>query len=376
MKPFLLQKRGSKWIVVLDMDAARSFGARGRMARGKVWADRTGRYVVVATPGGLDLAPEEGAKPKTFTKSDAESVAHKVGRYMLDLGDFAYTYVAVEAAEKKEVERDEPRRDWKNDDRGHRRASLLAWDRRRHKRRRVRPRRGRDPDGKLFLVRIPYPRTAMRPGRETVTVIVRAAGLEDARRWAAANYGERRAAISVYRGERSETAWTDRIREVRAGYEDAMRRGRFSSERVIHGRKRDASSRSARRATSRARARRSMIRAEDRWETAKIHASASESSVRERRRAREAWQRARRRHRMLSRDYSPSHPAPGDHVRFKASHGVDTYVVTDARGRFVRIRSLRTGAEGTASPSELWLVSRGHARRERDRSRSRRRRSS
>ena len=28
-----------------------------------------------------------------MSKDDADHIAHKIGRYMLDLGDFTYTYV-------------------------------------------------------------------------------------------------------------------------------------------------------------------------------------------------------------------------------------------------------------------------------------------
>ena len=46
---------------------------------------------VVREGNQVDLVP--GGKPSKFTKEQALSLAHQIGRYLFNLGDFVYTYV-------------------------------------------------------------------------------------------------------------------------------------------------------------------------------------------------------------------------------------------------------------------------------------------
>ena len=74
-KPITVAKSGRKWIVTV-----------------------MGRPVVNGSSGGLTFEGRagyvDGLAPARFdSKGDADSVAHKIGRYMLNLGDFVHTYV-------------------------------------------------------------------------------------------------------------------------------------------------------------------------------------------------------------------------------------------------------------------------------------------
>jgi hypothetical protein len=74
-KPITVARSGRKWTVTV-----------------------MGRPVVAGPSGGLTFEGRanyvDGLKTARFdSKGDADSVAHKIGRYMLDLGDFVYTYV-------------------------------------------------------------------------------------------------------------------------------------------------------------------------------------------------------------------------------------------------------------------------------------------
>lgn len=88
MKPIVLKKSGSKWELYLNMPAALAYGARGpRMEKyphdAMVPLSKTG-------PKTIDFVP--GGRPTKFSKGEADSYAHRVGRYMLGFGDFVSTY--------------------------------------------------------------------------------------------------------------------------------------------------------------------------------------------------------------------------------------------------------------------------------------------
>lgn len=73
-KPISIEKYGSGWKVEV-LGAPVVTGPKGLTFRGRVGF-------------------EEGMPTKRIdTKADAKIVAHQVGRYLLDLGDFAHTYV-------------------------------------------------------------------------------------------------------------------------------------------------------------------------------------------------------------------------------------------------------------------------------------------
>lgn len=99
-KPIVVQQVGKMWVVTVDMAAARAFGARGKRVREHPDA----LYVVTKKGNAVDMA--ERGTPGKFTKSDADHVAHKIGRYVLDLGDFAYTYVEVRRESSGDRHRD------------------------------------------------------------------------------------------------------------------------------------------------------------------------------------------------------------------------------------------------------------------------------
>ncbi len=93
-KPIILKKVGSKWEVYLDVAAARAYALRATPRMKKYNSDPDFRDAVLPVvktgPKSVDFVP--GGKPHKFTKTEAKSLAHQIGRYMIDLGDFVYTY--------------------------------------------------------------------------------------------------------------------------------------------------------------------------------------------------------------------------------------------------------------------------------------------
>lgn len=74
-------------MVFLNMPAARSYGGRG--PRMKMYPSDA-IVPVVKSGTGLDLVPD--GTPAKFTKKEADSLAHNIGRYMLGFGDFVSSY--------------------------------------------------------------------------------------------------------------------------------------------------------------------------------------------------------------------------------------------------------------------------------------------
>lgn len=92
-KPLVLRKAGRGWNVFVDVEAAKRFAPRRVHAKIDTRWPSGGLVAVSRSPaGGLDF----GGAPATFSKGDADHVAHRIGRYMLELGDFVDTYVEVE----------------------------------------------------------------------------------------------------------------------------------------------------------------------------------------------------------------------------------------------------------------------------------------
>jgi hypothetical protein len=75
-KPIEIRKIGSKWAVDVMQHPIIRLPSGGLTFRGRA-----------------DFSDSDDNRVALFSKSDAEHVAHKVGRYMLDLGDHVYTYV-------------------------------------------------------------------------------------------------------------------------------------------------------------------------------------------------------------------------------------------------------------------------------------------
>ena len=75
-KPIEIRKFGSQWGVSVMGHPIVRFPSGGLTFRGRA-----------------DFV--DGLGTALFKKGDAEHVAHKVGRYMLDLGDHVYTYVGI-----------------------------------------------------------------------------------------------------------------------------------------------------------------------------------------------------------------------------------------------------------------------------------------
>ena len=93
-KPLILKKVGSKWEVYLDVPAARAYALRATPRMKKYNSDPLFANAIVPVvktgPKSVDFIP--GGKPHKFTKAEAKSMAHQIGYYMLDLGNFTYTY--------------------------------------------------------------------------------------------------------------------------------------------------------------------------------------------------------------------------------------------------------------------------------------------
>ena len=62
------------------------------------WGDGDLDGLVPVTKKGRAIDIVIGGTPGKFTKEQALHVAHMIGRYMLDMGDFVYTYVDEEVA--------------------------------------------------------------------------------------------------------------------------------------------------------------------------------------------------------------------------------------------------------------------------------------
>jgi hypothetical protein len=92
-KPIVLKQVGSKWEVFLDTGAARRFGARKAGMKG---LPLDARVPLVRREIDRSLEFRQGGTPERFSKSDAEGLAHQIGRYKLGFGDLVYTYVQEE----------------------------------------------------------------------------------------------------------------------------------------------------------------------------------------------------------------------------------------------------------------------------------------
>lgn len=88
--PIILEKKGAKWAVFLDVAAAYR-RAPSRVHKKLAAYPRDGVLPIAKTAGG-GLGLVDGGKPALFSKSEAESYAHKIGRYLLDMGDMVYAY--------------------------------------------------------------------------------------------------------------------------------------------------------------------------------------------------------------------------------------------------------------------------------------------
>lgn len=87
MKPIILEQHGRKWHVLLDVDAARAYGAKEKSLRGYP----AGAIVPVTREGkAVDLTV--GGAPSAFTKDEAKHIAHMIGRYKLGFGDMVFAY--------------------------------------------------------------------------------------------------------------------------------------------------------------------------------------------------------------------------------------------------------------------------------------------
>ena len=90
-KPLVLQKHGSSWEVYIDVAAARRMAPR--RAHKKIADLPASGLVPIVSTGEKTVAwGALSATPKRMTKGDAEHVAHMIGRYKLELGDFVSTY--------------------------------------------------------------------------------------------------------------------------------------------------------------------------------------------------------------------------------------------------------------------------------------------
>lgn len=92
-KPIELRKKGSGWFVFVKGVPIVKLG-------GKLWFDRA--LAGIPTDGTSPPIPV-GTKPHRFAKkSDAEHIAHQVGKYMLGFGDFLNTYTRYTEESKAE----------------------------------------------------------------------------------------------------------------------------------------------------------------------------------------------------------------------------------------------------------------------------------
>lgn len=101
-EPLVLQKTGSRWEVYLDTGAARRRVGRYKKIARLDALPKESLVPVVRKGLKVDLVP--GGRAHRFdTKGEAETVAHTIGRYLLDLGDFlhAYSEVRVVSTAKK-----------------------------------------------------------------------------------------------------------------------------------------------------------------------------------------------------------------------------------------------------------------------------------
>lgn len=95
-KPIILEQIGKKWHVHVDVDAARRMAPSRVLKRSPVKDWSAGAIIPVVKTAQGKLGLEVGGAPMTFkTKGDAEHVAHMIGRYYLELGDFVHTYTEV-----------------------------------------------------------------------------------------------------------------------------------------------------------------------------------------------------------------------------------------------------------------------------------------
>lgn len=122
--PLILQRHGSRWEVYLDTAAARRrVGRYKKVARLDALPKEAIVPVVRTGSHAIDLVP--GGRAHRFdSRDEAEGVAHKIGRYMLGLGDFVHAYSEV----REGVSRTGATRSF--------RRTSAAWFRRRRDRRR------------------------------------------------------------------------------------------------------------------------------------------------------------------------------------------------------------------------------------------------
>lgn len=95
-RAILLSKSGRGWEVFVDVDAARRMVPSRVLHRPRVQAWTAGQIIplVKTSSGKLDLVPN--GRPHRFpTKGDAESAAHMIGNYLLELGSFVDTYTST-----------------------------------------------------------------------------------------------------------------------------------------------------------------------------------------------------------------------------------------------------------------------------------------
>ena len=93
MQPLEIKKVGRTYEVWLNTKAAKRMTSK-RSAKDRIDTYGAAESVPVARleSGGLGFVV--GGKPERFkSRDDARSMAHKIGSYMLGLGDFAYGYV-------------------------------------------------------------------------------------------------------------------------------------------------------------------------------------------------------------------------------------------------------------------------------------------
>lgn len=93
-KPILLRKVGGKWEVFVNVLSVARYAVTKSARLKKYLADP--RYTesevpVVREGNQVDLIP--GGKPSKFTKKEAWDLAHQIGYYLFNLGNFVYTYV-------------------------------------------------------------------------------------------------------------------------------------------------------------------------------------------------------------------------------------------------------------------------------------------
>jgi hypothetical protein len=89
-KPLVMKKVGSKWELWLDVAAAHRYS---RKAEKRLKEYPVDALVPLVKSGAKQVGLVVGGKPAKMTKDEALGIAHQIGRYMLDLGDFTYTYV-------------------------------------------------------------------------------------------------------------------------------------------------------------------------------------------------------------------------------------------------------------------------------------------